>query len=301
MQASSEPEGLPAPTGRHQVGRVSFVWVDQGRVEIFSSNPQDRRELVVWVWYPAAPGRDAERAAYLPEPWAPASQFLGLDAAGLRSHAVADAAVADDQSSYPVLVMSPSGFPPLLLAAVAEDLASDGYVVVGVNHTYETTVGAPADREPSVERLAARRTRSFQQRFDGSVAGLPRVGHALDAIGCVTLEVARAHPGDVPRPFVVAPLEDEEGLRGWCRTEVLPGEHRNIDMRGPHARQCNGVRTPGRRFDRALVVGREGGGRERATRDHHRRGTRPSEHHPGADGGGADALTASCFGQLAAR
>jgi predicted dienelactone hydrolase len=111
-------------------GRVSFDWVDQGRAEIYSSNPQDRRELVVWAWYPAAPGRDAERAAYLPEPWAPASQFLGLDAAGLRSHAVAVAAVADDQSSYPVLVMSPSGFPPLLLAAVAEDLASHGYVVV---------------------------------------------------------------------------------------------------------------------------------------------------------------------------
>jgi hypothetical protein len=49
MQASSELEGLPAPTGRHGVGRVSFEWVDQGRAEIYSSNPQDRRELVVWV------------------------------------------------------------------------------------------------------------------------------------------------------------------------------------------------------------------------------------------------------------
>ena len=48
MQASSELEGLPAPTGRHGVGRVSFEWVDQGRVEIYSSNPQDRRALVVW-------------------------------------------------------------------------------------------------------------------------------------------------------------------------------------------------------------------------------------------------------------
>ena len=55
MQASSELEGLPAPTGRHGVGRVSFDWVDQGRAEVYSSNPQDRRELVVWVWYPAAP------------------------------------------------------------------------------------------------------------------------------------------------------------------------------------------------------------------------------------------------------
>jgi len=124
MQASSEREGLPAPTGRYPVGRVSLDWVDSERAEIYSGNPADRRELVVWAWYPAAPQPDAKRADYLPEPWAPAGQFLGLDAVGLLSHAVADAAVANDQSSYPVLVFSPSGFPPLLLAAIAEDLVS---------------------------------------------------------------------------------------------------------------------------------------------------------------------------------
>jgi hypothetical protein len=64
MQATSELEGLPAPTGRHGVGRVSFDWVDQGRAEVYSSNAQDRRELVVWIWYPATPDPDAERAAY---------------------------------------------------------------------------------------------------------------------------------------------------------------------------------------------------------------------------------------------
>jgi hypothetical protein len=91
MLPTSEPEGLPAPTGHHQVGRVSFDWVDPGRTEVYSSNPQDRRELVVFIWYPARPDPDAERAAYLPEPWAPAGQLLGLDAVGLLSHAVADA------------------------------------------------------------------------------------------------------------------------------------------------------------------------------------------------------------------
>jgi len=145
MQASTEPEGLPAPTGRHAVGRVSFDCVDETRAEIFSPDPTDRRELVVWAWYPAAPEAGAERAPYLPEPWAPTGQFLGLDADGLRSHAVADAPVAGDQPAYPVLVLSPSGFPPLLLAAIGEELASHGYVVLGVNHTYETGVTVFAD------------------------------------------------------------------------------------------------------------------------------------------------------------
>jgi hypothetical protein len=84
MTPSSTPEGLPAPSGRHRMGRASYDWVDAQRAEICSSDPQDRRELVVWVWYPAAPAPDAERAAYLPEPWAPTGQFLGLDATGLR-------------------------------------------------------------------------------------------------------------------------------------------------------------------------------------------------------------------------
>jgi predicted dienelactone hydrolase len=145
MQTTSELEGLPAPTGRYGVGRASFEWVDQGRAEVYSSNPQDRRELVVWVWYPAAPDPDGERAAYLPEPWAASGQFLGLDAAGLLSHAVAAAPVAGEQPRYPVLLLSPSGFPPLVLAAIAEELASHGYVVVGVNHTYETPVTVFAD------------------------------------------------------------------------------------------------------------------------------------------------------------
>jgi hypothetical protein len=38
----------------------------------------------------------------------------------LLSHAVADAPLAEERPSYPVLVQSQSGFPPLLLAAIGE-------------------------------------------------------------------------------------------------------------------------------------------------------------------------------------
>ena len=55
MQAPSEPAGLPAPTGRHRVGRASFDLVDPDRADIYAANPQDRRELVIWTGYPASP------------------------------------------------------------------------------------------------------------------------------------------------------------------------------------------------------------------------------------------------------
>ena len=41
---------------------MSFDLVDPSRTEIYSSNPEDRRELVVWVWYPAALGPGAVQA-----------------------------------------------------------------------------------------------------------------------------------------------------------------------------------------------------------------------------------------------
>ena len=122
---------------------MSDAWIDPHRGEIYSADPADHRELVVWIWYPASSPSNsgsAQPAPYLPESWAAVGQPLGLDVANVRTHAVADAPVADSDTPLPVLVLSPSGFSPLLLAATAEELASHGYVVVGVNHTYETAV-----------------------------------------------------------------------------------------------------------------------------------------------------------------
>jgi len=127
------------------VARTWREWIDPDRAEIYSANPTDRRELVAWIWYPAGSAPGVERAPYLPEAWTSVADLLGLNVAGLLSNASATGGMADDQSSYPVVIMSPSGFPPLLLSGTAEELASHGYVVVGLNHTYETTVTIFAD------------------------------------------------------------------------------------------------------------------------------------------------------------
>jgi dienelactone hydrolase len=140
---ASDP--LPPPTGANLVGRVSYDWTDPGRAEIYAASPEDRRELVVFIWYPAGPQPATEFAPYLPPSWAPVAEFLGLNVAGLSSHAIPNAVVAADNSEFPLLLLSPSGFSPLLLSAIAEELASHGFVVAGVNHTYETTVTAFAD------------------------------------------------------------------------------------------------------------------------------------------------------------
>src|SRR5262249_43584383 len=110
------------------------------RDETGSPEPGDKRELVAWVWYPAAPAPGAVPAPYLPTGWQGAAQFLGFQPDAVRGHAFADAPPAAEPATFPVLVFSPSGFPPMLLSAILEEMASQGYVVVGVNHTYESAV-----------------------------------------------------------------------------------------------------------------------------------------------------------------
>jgi hypothetical protein len=45
---------LPAPTGPFAVGRALFDWVDDGTLDASSPAPGSKRELLVWIWYPAA-------------------------------------------------------------------------------------------------------------------------------------------------------------------------------------------------------------------------------------------------------
>jgi hypothetical protein len=55
---------LPAPTGQYAVGRQLFVWTDETRHEPTSGDLAVRRELVVYVWYPAT-ATPSEPASYL--------------------------------------------------------------------------------------------------------------------------------------------------------------------------------------------------------------------------------------------
>src|SRR5262245_27735636 len=58
---------LPAPTGTYSVGRTHFDWTDQSRTD--PENPSGHREIIVWVWYPAALPAKAEPAEWMPAKW----------------------------------------------------------------------------------------------------------------------------------------------------------------------------------------------------------------------------------------
>ncbi len=114
----------------------------------FAEQPNAKRELLVWVWYPAAaPQRDAT-APYVPSAWAAArakdqgiGQFIESDFSLIQTHSYANTSVREAQGAYPVIIMQPGMGPvPTDYTVYAENLASHGYVVMGINPTYTSNV-----------------------------------------------------------------------------------------------------------------------------------------------------------------
>ena len=60
---------LPTPTGHFAVGRTMDTWVNDAAANELASSPANKREVVVWIWYPAATQTSALPAEYLPAPW----------------------------------------------------------------------------------------------------------------------------------------------------------------------------------------------------------------------------------------
>ncbi|GAA2429219.1 lipase [Actinomadura vinacea] len=171
---------LPPPTGRQAVGTTELHLVDRSRTDPWVAGRT--RELMVSVWYPA--DRRARPAPYLRPGVAATLDRQGalgifkpgqVDWTGARTHA-AEAVPADARgAARPVVLYSPGfGVPRVLGTTLAEELVSRGYVVVTMDHTFETApVEFPGGRvEPqrlppqSPERLrTALATRVQDTRF----------------------------------------------------------------------------------------------------------------------------------------
>jgi dienelactone hydrolase len=142
---AADPLQLSAPTGRYAVGATELYLKDTSRPDPWVPE-QTARELMVTLWYPTNT-RQGTRTEYLS---AEESRLLiqgkhlenqlPLDIfSTVGTHAIVDAKPAGSPHSLPLIVLSPGWTQPIAtLTGLAEDLASHGYVVAGINHTYET-------------------------------------------------------------------------------------------------------------------------------------------------------------------
>src|SRR6202158_2818197 len=147
---------LPMPTGSFAVGRAIYDWTDDVALDELAPVPGTKRELLVWIWYPAAGPSGAGVDDYLPAqvraPARPASggplifrllsRVFGLltrDLSKVHGHSIRDPEVSPQQRSYPVVIMRAGASAPVMnYSTLAEDLASHGYVVVGFDAPYRS-------------------------------------------------------------------------------------------------------------------------------------------------------------------
>jgi hypothetical protein len=137
---------LPKPTGQYPVGRTVFRWVDVSRPEVMTEDPSDFREVMAMVWYPAEThtGMDAGYFPGLPaisDALVQSGEVAWWEVIGLRfvrSESRLDARPLKDQAPYPVVLLLPGNATNIeFYSILASEIASHGYVVVGLNHPYD--------------------------------------------------------------------------------------------------------------------------------------------------------------------
>jgi Platelet-activating factor acetylhydrolase, isoform II len=170
---------LPEPTGPGPVGTTSLWLTDTSRPDPWVAGVS-ARELMVSLWYPAVPS-DGRRARYM----TPAESELQLTSRGItgvppdtlstvETNAAVDARPAGQPGSLPLVVLSP-GFTNSrsTLTALAEDLASHGYVVAGIDHTYESFATASGDLARHDALQPHHGGRRHHDRIDGGLRPRP--------------------------------------------------------------------------------------------------------------------------------
>jgi len=109
---------LPAPSGSYKVGRTTYVWRDETRVNPYAPVAATKQDLAVWIWYPAAPTTSTRKSEYLPEYWSRAlvrheglilGRLLSRDLTRVEGHSWSDAEVSSEQAMYPVVILRAGG------------------------------------------------------------------------------------------------------------------------------------------------------------------------------------------------
>jgi len=145
---AANPAGfvIPPPTGPHRVGTVDLHLVDKSRPDPL--HPGQDYPLMASVWYPA---RDADR--HPPAQWMPTDLFqpwlanVGFDPTGVPVPVTSGhlgAPVLRTERRLPVIVFSHGAHDHRSdTTTVVQQLASHGYVVVTVDHTYDAYTQFP--------------------------------------------------------------------------------------------------------------------------------------------------------------
>ena len=174
---------LPTPTGPFAVGRTTYAWTNEAVADELAFPPGPKRQVLVWVWYPAIRSPRGVPAEYPPVPWREAlakrlgvfmRTFFKRDPALVHAHSVSDTMVSPEKRTYPVVLLRAGGSALTTdFTTLAENLASHGFFVVGFDAPYRSFVVVLPDG-----RIIARSPAANVENANGNLAD-PVVGKLL--------------------------------------------------------------------------------------------------------------------------
>jgi pimeloyl-ACP methyl ester carboxylesterase len=143
---------FPAVTGSFPVGTVQLHLTDPGRSEKFSTELQARRELMAQIWYPAASA--AGHGAFYVSRSATGLKTAHLALVRTRAAEWAPFSNRSPVRGFPVLLFVPSWVGGKAQNTFeAEELASHGFIIIGIDHPYGTKLTAFPDGRIVQSRL----------------------------------------------------------------------------------------------------------------------------------------------------
>ena len=146
---------MPTPTGPYEVGTTFLHLIDIEREETATVDSTDMRSLWVQAWYPAEQTKSFERMPVLPksEKWMVGMlhnlglpKFVPQHWSLIKSHSYLDAPINSGEQAFPIILFSHAyhGFLSHNTQQF-EALASNGYVVFSIAHSYNTQLGLKQD------------------------------------------------------------------------------------------------------------------------------------------------------------
>ena len=224
---------LPPPSGEYPVGVRDFELSDPARTGVMVAGPEEARRLLVRVWYPAGDVSGLEPRPYFTDAEANSTaQALGrffnfppffTFTKHSDTNSFEGASLLPGGSELPVLIYS-HGYTAFAgqNTALMEDLASHGYLVYSIQHTYDSSPtvfpnGDVVDSDPKlIEDMlgSLEPSESMKKAFAGASFGERREGHRqnyLESIESDNRLAARSAPTWVAdRIFVLDRLQAGE-------------------------------------------------------------------------------------------
>jgi dienelactone hydrolase len=159
---------LPSLTGPHRVGTEIRYLRDETRADPFSDVADRRRELMVQIWYPTEASTQAALAPYR-DPRT--TTFRDSRFALVQTHSMLRAPLSSSRGRYPVLLYAPSWSGVRTENTfLAEEMASHGYIVVGMDHPYSSSVTVFPDGRIARRKFVGEEDYGSQAAFDAFLA-----------------------------------------------------------------------------------------------------------------------------------